>query len=99
MINIEDIHSLSDFKRNASSYVERIRETKSPMVLTINGEAAVIVQDALSFQHLLDKLKELEENLRQIKLESLRGENLGFVRPGAASDDVTKVNPFLGFNL
>ena len=56
MINLENIHSLTDFKRNASSYVERIRETKAPIVLTVNGEAAVIVQDALSFQNLLDRL-------------------------------------------
>ncbi|HBL11840.1 MAG TPA: prevent-host-death family protein, partial [Cyanobacteria bacterium UBA11162] len=52
---------LTDFKRNASSYVEQIQQTKSPMVLTVNGEAAVIVQDALSFQDLLDRLNQLEE--------------------------------------
>ena len=88
MINIENIHSLTDFKRNASSYVERIRETKSPMVLTINGEAAVIVQDALSFQHLLDKLKELEENLRLMKLSSLRAD----IRAGVESGEATPLD-------
>ena len=29
---------------------------------------------------------------------SLSGGNIGFVRPGAALDDVTKVNPFLRLN-
>jgi prevent-host-death family protein len=85
MINLQDIHSLTDFKRNASSYVERIRETKAPMILTINGEAAVIVQDALSFQDLLDRLKELEEELRLLKLEALRVEIRKGVESGEAS--------------
>lgn len=88
MINLQDIHSLTDFKRNASNYVERIRETKAPMVLTINGEAAVIVQDALSFQHLLDRLKELEEELKKVKLEALRTE----IRKGVESGEVTPLD-------
>ena len=88
MINLQDIHSLTDFKRNASNYVERIRETKAPMVLTINGEAAVIVQDALSFQHLLDRLLELEEELEKVKLEALRTE----IRKGVESGEATPLD-------
>lgn len=72
MINLENIHSLTDFKRNASNYIEQIRETKTPLVLTVNGEAAVIVQDALAFQQLLDRLNQVEEELRLMKLEALR---------------------------
>ncbi len=88
MINLQDIHSLTDFKRNASNYVERIRETKAPMVLTINGEAAVIVQDALSFQHLLNRLKEVEEELRKVKCEALRSE----IRKGVESGEATPLD-------
>jgi prevent-host-death family protein len=88
MINVENIRSLTDFKRNASSYVERIRETKSPMVLTVNGEAAAIVQDPRSFQELLDRLKQLEEELRSIKLEALRSE----VRKGVESGEATPLD-------
>jgi prevent-host-death family protein len=88
MINLENIHSLTDFKRNASSYVERIRETKAPIVLTVNGEAAVIVQDALSFQNLLDHLNQLEEELRLMKLEALRAE----IRKGVESGEATPLD-------
>ncbi len=88
MINLENIHSLTDFKRNASSYVERIRQTKAPIVLTVNGEAAVIVQDALSFQNLLDHLNQLEEELRLMKLEALRAE----IRKGVESGEATPLD-------
>lgn len=88
MINLENIHSLTEFKRNASSYVERIKETKAPIVLTVNGEAAVIVQDALSFQHLLDRVQQLEEELRLLKLEALRAE----IRKGVESGEATPLD-------
>ena len=88
MIKLENIHSLTDFKRNASSYVEQIQQTKSPMVLTVNGEAAVIVQDALSFQDLLDRLNQLEEELRLMKLEELRTQ----IRQGVESGEATPLD-------
>ncbi|NER27569.1 MAG: type II toxin-antitoxin system Phd/YefM family antitoxin [Symploca sp. SIO1C4] len=92
MIKLQDIHSLTEFKRNASNYVERIRETKAPMVLTINGEAAVIVQDALSFQHLLDRLQQLEKELKELKKEALRTEIRKGVDSGPATPlDIEKV--------
>ncbi|MDY6785624.1 MAG: type II toxin-antitoxin system Phd/YefM family antitoxin [Cyanobacteriota bacterium] len=85
MINLQDIHSLTDFKRNASRYIERIQETKAAMVLTINGEAAAVIHDAQSFQHLLDRLKELEEELRLLKREALRAEICKGVESGEAT--------------
>jgi hypothetical protein len=41
--------------------------------ISFQGEAAAIVQDALSFQNLLDRLKQLEQDLRLRKLECLWG--------------------------
>jgi prevent-host-death family protein len=72
MINLDNIHSLTDFKRNASNYVEQVRETRSPLVLTVNGKAAVIVQDASAFQGLLDRMQAMEVELRELKLAPLR---------------------------
>jgi prevent-host-death family protein len=74
MINLENIHSLTDFKRNASNYVEQVRETRSPLVLTVNGKAAVVVQDATAFQALLNHNQAMADELRELKLTSLRQE-------------------------
>ena len=69
--------SLTDFKRNVKHFIERIKATKSPLVLTVNGRAEVVVQDASVFQEMIDKLERTEEELRQMKLESLkRGESV-----------------------
>jgi PHD/YefM family antitoxin component YafN of YafNO toxin-antitoxin module len=56
----KDIHSLSEFKRNTSEFLEQMRGSGHPVVLTINGKAELVVQDALSYQKLLDRVDELE---------------------------------------
>jgi len=56
----KDIHSLSDFKRKTSKFLDRMRDSGHPVVLTINGKAELVVQDAASYQKLLDRLDETE---------------------------------------
>ena len=56
----KDIHSLSNFKRNTSEFLEQMRGGGRPVVLTINGKAELVVQDALSYQKLVDRIDELE---------------------------------------
>jgi prevent-host-death family protein len=72
MINLDNIQSLTDFKRNASNYVDRIRETKSTLVLTVNGKAAVVVQDATAFQALADRMASMETQIQALKLAALK---------------------------
>jgi prevent-host-death family protein len=68
MINLsKDIHSLTDFKRNTTEFLQQIKQTKHPLVLTVNGKAELVVQDAESYQKLLDAV-ELLETLKGIKL-------------------------------
>ncbi|WP_370568005.1 type II toxin-antitoxin system Phd/YefM family antitoxin [Fortiea sp. LEGE XX443] len=68
MINLsKDIHSLTEFKRNTTEFLQQIKQTKHPLVLTVNGKAELVVQDAESYQELLDAA-ELVETLKGIKL-------------------------------
>lgn len=60
MINIEDIQSLTDFKRNTARYLKKIKRSKSPVVLTVNGKAELVVQDARAYQAMLDRVERAE---------------------------------------
>lgn len=72
MITLDNIHSLTDFKRNTSAYVEKIKDTKAPLVLTVNGEAELVVHSAEAYQELLDHIRQIEEELNRAKLEALQ---------------------------
>ncbi len=54
MFDLKDIHSLSEFQRNARAHIEHLKKTGRPEVLTVHGEAEVVVQDARAYQRLLD---------------------------------------------
>ncbi|MBD2365019.1 type II toxin-antitoxin system Phd/YefM family antitoxin [Anabaena minutissima FACHB-250] len=61
MLNIiRDIHSLSNFKRNTSDLIKQMKQTGKPVVLTVNGKAELVVQDAQSYQKLLELVEQLE---------------------------------------
>ncbi len=55
-----DIHPLTDFKRKTPEFLRQLKETGHPLVLTINGKAEIVVQDARSYQRLLDLAERLE---------------------------------------
>jgi prevent-host-death family protein len=56
----KDIRSLSEFKRNTVDLLDRLRKTGHPLVLTINGKAEMVVQDAEAYQALLDRVEAIE---------------------------------------
>ena len=60
MIKTSDIHSLTDFQRNARVHIDRLRETRRPEVLTVNGRAELVVQDAAAYQELVDRVDRAE---------------------------------------
>ena len=49
-----DIQSLTTFRRRSGDFMKQLRRTRRPMVLTVKGKAAAIVQDAEAYQRLLD---------------------------------------------
>jgi PHD/YefM family antitoxin component YafN of YafNO toxin-antitoxin module len=68
-----DINSLSNFKRNTVKFLEQMKKTREPIVLTINGKAELVVQDAQAYQALLDRIdyletvKAIEQGLQDVK--------------------------------
>ena len=49
-----------DLKIRKKSRRLRLKKTKRPLVLTVHGKAELVVQDANSYQHMLERLDELE---------------------------------------
>src|SRR5262245_28474501 len=70
-----DIHSLSHFKRNTLDVIKRLKETGVRVVLTVNGKAEVVVQDAGAYQRLMELAAKAEmiEFLRQSKADADAG--------------------------
>lgn len=73
MIHLQNIHSLTDFQRHTSRHVASLRQSGLPEVLTVNGKAELVVQNAAAYQDVLDRL-ELLESARSINrgLQSVR---------------------------
>ena len=76
MISLDDIQSLTDFKRNTAKYLKKMKKSKGPVVLTVNGRAEIVVQDASAYQEMLERVERAETvvALRQGIEEFERGE-------------------------
>ena len=55
-----DIKSLSHFKRNTAEVMAHLEQTGNPVVLTVNGEAKIVVQDAEAYQRLTELAEKAE---------------------------------------
>ena len=80
MFDITETKSLTDFNRNSREHLDRLRASGKPEVLTVNGEAAVVVQDAAAYQQLLERAQYAEtvEAIRLGMAAHERGEGIPF---------------------
>jgi len=63
----KDIQSLTTFRRRSGDFIKQLKKSKRPVVLTVRGKAAAVVQDAEAYQRLLDIAARVdaEEGIRQ----------------------------------
>ena len=63
----KDIQSLTTFRRRSGDFMKQLKKSKRPVVLTVKGKAAAVVQDAEAYQRLLDiaASADAEEGIRQ----------------------------------
>jgi prevent-host-death family protein len=71
----EDIQSLTTFRRRSGEFMKQLKKTKRPVVLTVNGKAEAVVQDAGAYQRLLDiaSRADVHEAIRQGLDDAARG--------------------------
>jgi len=72
----KDIQSLTTFRRRSGDFMKQLKKSKRPVVLTVNGKAAAIVQDAEAYRRLLDiaSRADVREGIRQGLEEARRGQ-------------------------
>lgn len=63
MIAIQDIRSLTDFQRDTKAHLKRLKRTGRPEVLTVNGRAELIVQDAAAYEETIDAIRGIQRGL------------------------------------
>lgn len=63
----KDIQSLTTFRRRSGDFMKQLKRSKRPVVLTVKGKAAAVVQDAEAYQRLLDiaTRSDAKEGVRQ----------------------------------
>ena len=52
MVKTSTIKPLTDFLRNSKAHIKNLHTTREPEILTVNGEASVVVQDAASYEKM-----------------------------------------------
>lgn len=67
MIRLTNIKPLTDFLRNSKTHIGTLQSSGEAEVLTVNGEASIVVQDVKSYQFLLELADQArqDERLRQ----------------------------------
>lgn len=60
MLNLSRTRSLDLVQEAVPAILDELKTDKTPIVITIDGKAAAVLQDAESYQHLLDRLELLE---------------------------------------
>jgi len=86
----EDITSLSDFRANAASYVQNIKRTRRPVVITQNGRSSAVVLDVDVYESLLEKI-ELLQDVQMARQQLAEGK--GIEHESAKVLIINKLNP------
>ena len=74
----KDIQAMTTFRRNPGKFIKQLKKTKRPLVLTVNGKAQAVVQDAAAYQRLLDVeaqadvLEGIRQGLEDVKRGRMR---------------------------
>ena len=69
----QDIRPVSEFRKNAASFIDRIQQQKRSIVLTQHGKSAAVLVGVSEYQRMVDKLHKMED-LLEAERQIVRGE-------------------------
>ena len=75
MFTIDSIRPVSDFSRKPAEHIKRLKKTGRPEVLTVNGKAELVIQDAKSYEEMASLLYSLKQ-IAQSKKEHDTGKGV-----------------------
>lgn len=83
MFNLKTgVDSLTKFKRETAGFLKKLQRTGEPLVLTVNGKAELVVQDAAAYQKLVDAAARAE-----------REDTVAAIREGLADVQAGRTKP------
>ena len=65
----DDIHSISEFRSNATAFIAQVHSTRRPLVITQNGRSAAVLLDVDEYEKIMEKtelIQDIETALTQI---------------------------------
>jgi len=71
----EDVHPLSEFRMNVAAFLDKVRQTKRPLLITQHGKSAAVMLDVAEYEKLLQKL-ELLTDIQTAESQIERGEGI-----------------------
>jgi prevent-host-death family protein len=73
----KDIQSLTTFRRNSGKFMKQLKQDKRPIILTVEGNVEAVLQDAASYQRLMNiaARADAREGIRQGMDDLARGQH------------------------
>ncbi len=69
----QDIQPLSEFRKHAADFIDRIKNQKRSIILTQHGKSAAVLVDVSEYQRMVDKL-DLMDELIEAERQIARGD-------------------------
>lgn len=57
----QDVRPLSEFRANAATFVQQVRGTKRPLILTLHGRSAAVLMDVAAYEALIEEVEVLRD--------------------------------------
>lgn len=67
MLRCQNIHSLSEFRQKSKDFIEQMKASGAPLILTVNGKSELVVCESHQFQDLLDRLERAETEVAKLR--------------------------------
>lgn len=71
----EDIRPLTEFRANVASFIEHVRRTGRPLVLTQHGRSSAVLLNVDEYERLVERAEFLED-VRTAEEQLARGDGL-----------------------